>query len=76
MRVNGELFKATYGILIVIAHIAIISGFAIFCHDRMDQKNFFATLATITPVFGVYVGVVVKDAVSLRDRLIMGFSWV
>lgn len=58
--------RTTFALLVVISHVALVTYCAIFFQDRITKfPTFVSTLSAFLPVFGIYVGVVVKE-VSLK----------
>lgn len=57
----GKL-RAILSIAVVLAHIALIIFCAIFLYPRITKlETYISTISIFVPVFGVYVGIVVKS---------------
>lgn len=54
--------RTTFALLVVLSHVALVTYCAIFFQDRITKfPTFISTLSAFLPVFGIYVGVVVKE---------------
>ena len=54
--------RALFALLVVIAHVAFVSFCAVDLQSRITKiETYVSTIAVFLPVFGIYVGVVVKS---------------
>ena len=54
--------RAFFAILVVLVHVVFVSYCAIYLQTRITKpETYFSTIAVFLPVFGIYVGVVVKS---------------
>jgi hypothetical protein len=54
--------RSVFSILVCLTHIVFVFFCAFYLHSRVTKmETYFSTLATFLPIFGVYLGIVVKS---------------
>lgn len=58
--------RSVFAVIVVLSHIVFVSIAAVFLQNRITKiETYLSTLAVFLPVFGIYVGVVVKQISSI-----------
>lgn len=61
INVYQRTARSFFAILVVLAHVVFVSVCAVFLQDRITSlETYLSTMAVFLPVFGIYVGIVVK----------------
>lgn len=54
--------RSIFALLVVVVHVLFVSFCAVYLQDRITRTaTYLSTMAVFLPVFGIYVGVVVKS---------------